>query len=207
MLLAFAPIALILTITPGAATAMVVRSTVRGGWRSGVATIAGNEVGVVVWALLSVLGISALIAASEIAFAVLKVVGAAVLIGLGVQSLLRSRRRAGTAPRSPVRPQRTRGTRRSFRDGLITSLANPKLAVFFVALFPQFVQHRDTALATTLVMASLIVAFDFAWYGAMSVAVSRAKRAVVESRFARWAERASGTILIAIGVRVAFEHR
>src|SRR4051812_15972513 len=129
MLWAFIPIAALVTVTPGAATAMVVRSAMRGGWRAGVLTIAGNSLGVIAWAVLSIAGISALVAASEVAFMVLKVTGAAVLVWLGIQSL----RRAPVG--APVAPRR----HRAFRDGLVTSLANPKLAVFFVALFPQFV--------------------------------------------------------------------
>src|SRR3954462_13851680 len=92
MLWAFIPIAALVTVTPGAATAMVVRSAMRGGWRAGVSTIAGNSIGVVAWALLSIAGISALVAASAIAFVVLKLTGAAVLVWLGVQSLRRSGR-------------------------------------------------------------------------------------------------------------------
>jgi len=86
-----------------------------------------------VWAVLSVAGISALVAASEIAFAALKVFGAVVLIWIGVGALRRSRR-AGEKPAENIQP--ARNPRRPFRAGLITSLANPKLAVFFVALSP-----------------------------------------------------------------------
>jgi threonine/homoserine/homoserine lactone efflux protein len=206
---AFIPIAALLTITPGAATAMVVRSAITGGWRSGVRVIAGNEIGVIAWALLSVAGVSALIAASEAAFVALKVTGAAVLIGIGVQSLRGARAHAtaetgSVAERTNQHPPRRR---RPFRDGLVTSLANPKLAVFFVALFPQFVGRRDTVLSATLVMVGLIVVFDFAWYTALSLLVSRAKRALDQSRLAQWIERISGSILIALGIRVAFESR
>ncbi len=101
-------------------------------------TIAGNSVGVVTWALLSIAGISALVAASEVAFVALKVVGAAVLVYLGVQSLRRA-----SAPAEPPSPRE----QRAFRDGVVTSLANPKLAVFFVALFPQFVGADGNVLA------------------------------------------------------------
>jgi hypothetical protein len=114
MLWAFVPIAALVTITPGAATAMVVRSAMRGGWRSALLTTAGNEIGVVVWALLSVAGISALVAASEVAFLALKIVGAVVLIHLGAQSL---RRGVAGVAREPS-PRR----RRALRDGLLTSL-------------------------------------------------------------------------------------
>ena len=95
----------------------------------------------------------------------------------------------------------------AFRAGVLTSLANPKLAVFFVALFPQFVGHRNTALTTTLLMAALIVIFDFAWYSVLAVTVSSAKRRLRRTRLARWAERVSGTILIGLGIRVAIEQR
>jgi threonine/homoserine/homoserine lactone efflux protein len=200
MLWTFIPIAALLTITPGAGTAMVVRSALRGGWRAAVLTIAGNSVGVVVWALLSVLGISALVAASEVAFLVLKLTGAVVLVWLGAQSLLR----AGRADRAPVTPV---VRRRAFRDGLLTSITNPKLAVFFVALFPQFVDDRAAVLPTTLLMAALIVVFDFAWYSGLAVLVSRAKREVMRTRVARWVERTTGAVLIALGVRVALEQR
>jgi threonine/homoserine/homoserine lactone efflux protein len=193
----FFPIAALMTIAPGPATAMVVRSALRGGWRAGVLTVAGNAVGVVAWALLSVLGISALVAASEVAFVALKVGGAAVLIWFGVQMLLDRE--------SPVAPRAS--GRGALRDGLITSLANPKLAVFFVALFPQFLEGRAAVLPTALLMAALIVAFDFAWYTALAVVVSRAKAAVVHSRALRWAERVMGAALIALGARMALEQR
>jgi threonine/homoserine/homoserine lactone efflux protein len=201
----FVPIALLLTLTPGAATAMVIRSAIRGGWRCGVRTVAGNEVGVIAWALLSVLGISALVAASAVAFVALKVVGAGVLVYLGAQSLLHARRRPGSPAVQVAAPAIMRP--RAFRDGVITSLANPKLAVFFVALLPQFVHRRGAVLASTVAMAGLIIVFDFAWYTALAVAVGRARSSIAETRLARCAERVSGTVLIALGVRVAIEHR
>jgi threonine/homoserine/homoserine lactone efflux protein len=197
MIWAFVPFAALLTITPGAATAMIVRSAASGGWRAGFKVMVGNEIGVAVWAVLSTVGVSALVAASEAAFVALKLVGAVVLIWIGVQSLRNARDGAAPAPRS----------RRPLRDGLITSLANPKLAVFFVALLPQFVGRRDMVLATTLLMAALIIVFDFVWYTTLSVLVSRARKAFDRTSLARWLERVSGTILIALGIRVAIEHR
>ena len=192
MLWAFLPIAALVTITPGAATAMVVRSAMRGGVRAGWLTITGNSVGVIAWALLSVAGISALVAASEVAFVALKVTGAVVLIWLGVQSLRRSGRVQIEAP-----------VQRPFRDGLVTSVANPKLAVFFIALFPQFVGARGDVLPTTLVMGAMIVCGDFVWYSLLAYLASRAKAGFMRSRVGRWMERTTGAVLIALGVRVA----
>jgi threonine/homoserine/homoserine lactone efflux protein len=205
MLWTFIPIAALLTITPGPGTAMVVRSAIRGGWRAGVLTVAGNSIGVVTWAILSVIGISALIAASEVAFLVLKVTGAVILIWLGVQSLRRAG--AGLGAHHGAAPGPRTPRRRAFRDGLVTSLANPKLAVFFVALFPQFVDERATVLTTTLLMAALIVSFDLVWYTALAVLVSRAGEGFRRTRLARRLERATGALLVALGARVALEQR
>jgi threonine/homoserine/homoserine lactone efflux protein len=196
MLWAFLPVAALVTITPGAATAMVIRSAMRGGWTAGVRTIAGNSIGVVAWALLSIAGISALVAASEVAFVALKVTGALVLVWLGIQSF----RRAGAAA-VEIEPRRAR----AFRDGLITSLANPKLAVFFIALFPQFVGERGDVLPTTLAMAAMIVCLDFVWYSTLAVLASRAKAGFMASRAGRWMERVTGSVLIALGLRVALD--
>ncbi len=198
MLWAFLPIAVLVTITPGAATANVMRSALRGGRRSGVWTIAGNSLGVVAWGLLSVLGVSALVAASEVAFIVLKVTGACVLVWLGVQSLRHAGRPVDAGPARVEHP---------FRDGLVTSFANPKLAIFFVALFPQFVGDRGSVLPTTLLMVALVVAFDFVWYTTLAVLVSRARAAYSGSRLSRRIERLTGAVLIGLGARVALEQR
>lgn len=203
MLWAFLPIAIVVTITPGPATALVVRSALRGGLRAAAATIAANSLCVLAWGLLSVLGISALVAASEIAFTVLKAGGAVVLVWLGIQALRRAGREepvgldggAGLAPRA------------AFRDALLTGITNPKLAVFFVALFPQFVPAGADVLTTTLLMAVTIVVLDVAWYGTLAAAVARARRSVIGGRLASWLERVTGALLVALGLRVALDLR
>lgn len=202
---AFIPIAVLLTVTPGAATAMIVRSAMTGGWRAGVRTIAGNEVGVIVWALLSVAGISALIAASELAFFALKVIGAAVLIGLGIQSLRNSRRHRPT--HAADQPDLALRRRHPLRDGVVTSLANPKLAVFFVALFPQFILPGAAVLPSALAMVAVIVALDLVWYSLLAYLVARARRAFAAGGWGRRIERLTGAVLIGLGIRLAFERR
>jgi threonine/homoserine/homoserine lactone efflux protein len=197
MLWTFLPVAALVTLTPGPATALVVRSAAHGGRRAAFRTVVGNATGVGMWAVLSALGVSALVAASEIAFAGLKVAGVAVLVWLGWQAL-----------RGRPSPRADRGLRRSpLRDGLITSAANPKLAVFFVALFPQFVPQGQPVLPTALVMAACIVAFDFLWYLTLATLVVRAKRAVLGSRLGRWIEQVTGAALLALAGRLALETR
>ena len=193
---AFVPIALALTLTPGPATALVVRHAARGGTRAAFRAVLGNVTGVAGWALLSALGVAALVAVSEAAFLTLKLVGVAVLVWLGVQALQGTR----SAPR-PV------SDRRIFGEALLTSATNPKLAVFFVALFPGFIPAGEPVLPWALAMAALVIAFDFAWYLTLAALVSRAGRSVVRSRLGRRLELLSGAVLLALAGRLALERR
>lgn len=196
-LAAFVPVALLLTLAPGPATALVVRNAVRGGRRRALLTTVGNSLGVFAWGAFAALGIAAVVATSAQAYTAVKLAGAIVLIVLGIQSLRRGRRSAPPPPSS----------RSAVRDGLFTSLANPKLAVFYVALFPQFVPAGAPVLPWALAMAGLVVAFDLVWYSALAYLVARARRAFVEGPWLRRAERLTGAVLIGLGLRLALERR
>lgn len=198
---AFLLVALVVVFTPGPATALVVRNAMHGGTRAAWSTTAGNSTGIFLWAAASVLGISALVAASEAAFATLKIVGAIVLAVIGVQALLRARRGVPADFGPPP------AGRSHYRQGLLTSFANPKLAVFFVALFPQFVPDGDPVLPATVLMASIIVVMDLVWFTVLALLVSRLKRTIVERGWARRMEAVSGGVLVALGVRLALISR
>ena len=200
-LVAFAPVAALLTVTPGAATALVVRSAATGGQRRALATTIGNSLGVLAWACFAAMGIAAVVATSAEAFTAVKLAGAVVLVLLGLQSL-RSHR---ADPARPGRPEPARGA--PLRDGLVTSLANPKLAVFFVALFPQFVPAGVPVLPSALLMAAMVVAFDLVWYSTLAYLVARARRAFVEGPWLARVQRVTGAVLVGLGVRLAFERR
>jgi len=193
----FAGLAVVVTLTPGPATALVVRSTLRGGRRAAFLTTLGNSTGVLFWGAASAAGIAALVAASELAFVALKIGGAVVIVVLGIQSW-----RA-----TPAAAAERRSTGRAFGDGVLTSLANPKLAVFFVALFPQFLSSGHSTLGAGLAMASFIVVLDLVWYSTLAVLVTRARRAIAQDRWSRRLERLSGGIMIGLGVRLALESR
>jgi threonine/homoserine/homoserine lactone efflux protein len=197
-LLAFVPVAALLTITPGAATALVVRSAVRGGRRRALLTTIGNSIGVFAWGCFAAVGIAAVVAASAEAFTAIKLVGALVLLVLGLQSL-RGHRAAATVAAPPGGAP--------LRDGLLTSIANPKLAVFFAALFPQFVPDGASVLGCALAMATMVVAFDLVWYSTLAYLVARARRAFVEGPWLARVERVTGAVLVGLGVRLALERR
>jgi len=202
-LLVFAGIAVLVTLTPGPATAMVIRSALRGGRRDALLTTLGNSIGVMFWGCASAVGISALVAASEAAFVILKVGGAIVLVSLGIQAVAHSRQKADL----PATPGLSTSSTRAFRNGLVTSLANPKLAIFFIALFPQFIPKGDPVLPTALGMSTLIVALDLVWYSAIALAVTRVCRVLVGSRWPGRLERITGSLMIGLGLRLALESR
>ena len=193
----FLLVALVVTLTPGPATALVLRVAARDGRRAALGTVVGNSMGVLMWATLSAVGVSSLILASQIAYDVLRFGGAALLIVLGVRSLLR--RDSDEAP-APLR--RLTG----WRIGVVTSAANPKLAVFFVALFPQFLSPGTSVLVPALLMGVVIVLYDIAWFSLLAWSVERAGRAL-RPRIRLLMERTTGAVLIGLGVRVAAEAR
>jgi threonine/homoserine/homoserine lactone efflux protein len=199
-LVEFVLVALVLVVTPGPATATVLRVAARDGRRAATSAILGNSAGVLVWASLSALGISSLVLASELAYDGLRVGGAVVLVLLGVRSLVGRRKAAD--PAAPEPPRRAAG----WRTGLVTSLANPKLALFFVALFPQFIPADAPVLPLALAMAATLVAFELLWYSLLAFAVVRAGNAlrpVVQRRI----EQGTGALMVALGLRLAREVR
>ena len=193
-LLGFVPVAVLLSITPGAATALVVRNAARGGRRHAFLTTSGNSIGVLAWGCFAAAGIAAVVAASAEVFDAVKLAGAVVLLVLGVRSLV-----------GRHAPEVTVSGRSAFREGLLTSLANPKLAVFFVALFPQFIPRGAPVLPRALAMAAVIVGVDLIWYSALALLVARARKAFTEGGWGRRIERVTGAVLIGLGIRLAFE--
>ena len=209
----FLLVALVVTLTPGPATAMVIRVAARDGRVAALRTIGGHSLGVLAWGALSAVGVSSLILASDIAYGMLRIVGAAVLIWLGVRTWWLTRRAAvdvgGTGPESEGSEAATGRApwvrRRSpWGVGLVTSVSNPKLAVFFVALFPQFLHPGDAVLPAALTMAGLIVLLDLVWFSVLAYAVERAAL-VLRPRVRRVLERIAGGVMVALGLRLATE--
>ena len=217
---------LLISASPGPAIAVILRRAAALGGRAAIPLVAGIEAGLFTWAVLAAVGLSALLAVSQVAYTILKVVGAGFLIVLGVLALreaVRERRRAKAqdqgsrqgpdpADEAPVVPRgilpaidgRTAlSGRRLFTEGLLTNLANPKAAVFMISFFPQFIPAGYPVLPTTLALASLQVTVEFTLYVLLALSVGRARRAFSRPRVRMGLEGASGAVLIALGLRVA----
>jgi threonine/homoserine/homoserine lactone efflux protein len=196
--LLFLGVITLLTVTPGADMAMVSRSVFLGGRPAAFATTLGIGAGCMVWAIASAAGVAAVLAASETAYDTLRLVGAAYLVWLGVQSLLAAR--SGQLEHASS----TRLTRQSpFRQGLLTNLFNPKIALFYTTFLPQFIRPGDPVLLLSIAMASVHIALGIVWLSAYAWLLDRAVDAFKSSWLRRALDAVTGTVLVALGIRVA----
>ena len=213
---AFLALSIIVIVTPGPDTAVTSRSALFGGTRGGVFTALGVSTGQAVWALATSAGIVALLVASEPVFFSVKMLGAAYLVYLGIMSLVSAFRAGGwngmAAPGEAQPPRRARlGAGAAFHQGLISDLSNPKMAAFFTSLLPQFVPAGVSgSVASFWAFAWLGLVFcamTFVWLAAYSWAVARAGDFLRRPRIRRTLEAVTGTVLIALGLRLATEQR
>ena len=206
---AFVAVATLLAVTPGADTLLVVRNVLTRGRVAALATVAGIAGGCIVHAVLSAVGVSLILVRSAEAFAVLRFCGAAYLMVLGAQSVRRWWRvddgaPAATDPEAALRPSRRL---RSFVEGLLTNVLNPKVGIFYLAFLPQFIAPGDPVLERSLLLAALHIGIGVVWLSVLSFGVGRI-RPLVESRLWRARlEGVSGAVLIALGVRLAAARR
>jgi threonine/homoserine/homoserine lactone efflux protein len=200
-LVLFAGAALLLAMAPGPSTVVVIWQTLRGGRRSAFGATMANELGLLVWALVAALGISSLVAASQVAYDVLRIGGAAVLVVLGVQSLIRARAVPLEVAGGPASESGWKG----FRIGLVTILANPKAAVFVFSFLPQFIPEGVPVLPSLLALSLVLVIVDTGWYIFLSWVVARSRRVLIRPRVRQRMEQVSGVVLVALGVRLAVE--
>jgi RhtB (resistance to homoserine/threonine) family protein len=199
--LLFLGIVALLTITPGADMAMVARSVLSGGRHDAFATTLGISAGCLVWAIASALGIAAVLAASQTAYDALRLVGAAYLVWLGLQSLHAAWRGAEPA----ARPSEGRSS--PFRQGLLTNLFNPKIAVFYSTFLPQFIGPGDPALLISMLLAGVHIALGVLWLSLYAWLLDRAVTAFKRSRVRRALDALTGTVLVGLGLRLAAERR
>jgi threonine/homoserine/homoserine lactone efflux protein len=206
---AFLAAVLLISASPGRAMALIVRRSALRGLRGAVPTVLGVELGLYVWALFAGAGFAALVAASEIGYVVLRIVGAGVLLVLGLRAWRAAwqARREGLADptgEEPASPRR-RPWPAAFGEGALVQLANPKAAVFMIAFYPQFVPSTGPVFTTTALLGLLQLAVEIPLYLTLAAGVARAgawfRRPRIRARF----EAASGTVLVALGLRVAFE--
>ena len=188
----FLVVAVIVVVTPGVDMALVTKNALLHGRRAALATALGVNVGIASWTLAAALGIAAIVRASAAAFAVVKFAGAVYLVYLGLQAL-RRRERVGVVPRRAA----------PFRQGLISNALNPKIAVFFTSLLPQF----GHSLPALLLLGALFNAIGLIWLTVYALAVARGRSVLQRPRVRAALDHLSGVVLVGLGVRLALERR
>ena len=196
---AFLAVSALVIVTPGQDTALTIRNTLARGRRGGVHTAAGVALGQLVWALAASAGLVALLSAWEPAFLALRIAGAAYLLYLGLTAL----RSAFTRAREPSAVLDERLRTPPLVQGLLSNLGNPKMAVFFTSLLPQFAPHGS--FVALLGLGAVFCVLTLTWLSGYALAVSRASQLLRRSRPWRTIEALTGAVLVALGVRVAAE--
>jgi threonine/homoserine/homoserine lactone efflux protein len=194
--LPFLAVSAVVVVTPGVDMALVTKNALLHGRSAARATALGVNLGIFLWTLAAALGLAAVIAASAPAFTAIKLAGAAYLVYLGLRTLLGRHDRVAVARRG-----------NSFRQGLASNLLNPKIAVFFTSLLPQFVDAEHAQPQDLLLLGLLFNCIGVAWLLAYAELAARGRDVLRRPRVKRALDRVSGVALVALGVRLALERR
>ncbi len=201
LFLAFVAISLLLAVTPGPDMALVTKNALAHGPRGVFLTTTGIALALVLWVTASAVGVAAVLKASSTLFSALKLVGGTYLAYLGIRAWLASRERPGdllagmkAAPAGSI-----------LRQGLISAGTNPKLGVFFVTFLPQFVDPHRQLLPQLLLLGSVFALIGWSWMNVYGLLVARIRDFITAPRVRQWMERITGTVLIGLGVRLAFD--
>jgi RhtB (resistance to homoserine/threonine) family protein len=204
---AFLAVAALLVVTPGADMALVSKNALLHGRRTALLTALGINAGIIIWTAAAALGVAALVRASATAFTVLKLAGAAYLVYLGLQAIWLSRRKS-----QPHDGRQDPGPRRidplsGFRQGLLSNLLNPKIAVFFTSFIPQFVSPGESVFLSSLTLGAIFNLMGVVWLLVFALFVSRAGDLLRRPRVKTALDRLTGCVLVGFGVRLATEKR
>lgn len=204
----------LLNVTPGPDTAYIVGRSVSQGRMAGLMSALGVSAGYCVHVLAVAFGLTALLAASTVAFTVIKVVGAAYLIYLGGRMLLAPPERDDTSveaetPEQTAAAKRPRPLKALFMQGFLTNVLNPKVVLFFLSFFPQFVDpHASHKAAAFVALGVVFIAMSTVWNSMVAwVAASVTRSVAGKPGIKRWLDRVVGTAFIGLGARLAFTTR
>jgi threonine/homoserine/homoserine lactone efflux protein len=201
----YVPVALVMAFTPGPATLFVLSRASAHGREAGLLSAAGLLTGTLGLVALAALGLTGVLAGAPFAFGVIKTAGAAYLVYLGLRTLVASKDRAATWAASPGRADAAADSRRFFRDGVVTELFNPKAALFYASVLPQFVDARRPDVPLQMfTLGAVFVVFGVLSLGLIAVFAgtlqARLRRSGAWQAAARWV---SGGVLVGLGLRLA----
>nr|WP_308294061.1 LysE family translocator [Streptomyces sp. UNOC14_S4] len=199
----FALVVGLLTLTPGLDTALILRTAALGERRGAWGAVLGIQTGTMIWGALTSLGVTALLAASPVAYEVLRWAGVGYLTWMGTRMLRDTWRNRGAAETTPEEVPEPGGFAAGWRRGLLTNLLNPKMGVFYVAVLPQFMPAGSSHVLMGLLLASVHVLLALVW-STVLIAFARAMRGWLRKPVARRVlDRVTGGVIVGFGVKLA----
>jgi len=201
-LLAFLGIATVLTVTPGPDMALVARVVFGRGRAAAWLTSLGVVSGYLLWGLASAIGVAAVLNASATLYTILRLIGAAYLIWLGVQALFSP----STEHEETTAPLETNKVG-AYRQGLINDLLNPKIGAFYTTLLPQFIGPGQPVFLTSILLAALFALIVTIWLAIYVLILAKAGKIFRRPAVRRTMERITGVVLVGLGIRLALEQR
>lgn len=201
---AFLLAVLVIAASPGPAMALIFQRAGLHGFRAAIPTVLGLELGLFIWALAAGAGLAALVAASEVAFWVLRIGGALFLAYLGIRAIRSGwRLRGQDGTEALPEPPRARSHAGAFGEAVVVQLANPKAAIFLIAFYPQFLPSDGPVLGPTIALGLIQVSVETVLYLGLAAAVGSASAWFSRTTIRRRLDYVSGAVLLALGLRVA----
>ena len=198
----FVFVASLLVMSPGPNGVLIAKTVPTSGRSAGFTNIAGFVAAFYVHGALSVLGISIILVNSAMAFAIVKYLGAAYLCWIGIKALLAAIR--GTQAAGVVAPARRRRTLvRAFAEGFLTNALNPKVSMFYLAAFPQFITIGETSAAASFLLVFIHSMINAVWFGVMVLLFSNLTAVARSGGFQRWLKGVTGVVFIGFGLKLA----
>lgn len=200
-ILTFAFVATLLVISPGPNGVLIAKTVPTSGRNAGLANVAGFLAAFYLHGALAILGISIILLQSAVAFSVVKYLGAAYLCWVGVKALIAAFKGEPQQAVSPAKHQRT--LLKAFGEGFLTNALNPKVSMFYLAAFPQFITIGETSAAASFMLVVIHSLINAVWFGAMVLLLDRFVSVAKNGRFQRWLKGVTGVVFIGFGAKLA----
>lgn len=201
-ILTFVFVASLLVMSPGPNGVLIAKTVPTSGRGAGFANVAGFVTGFYLHGALSVLGISIILVQSASAFAVVKYLGAAYLVWVGLKALYAAYK--GGEPTDEIAPAKhNRTLRKAYFEGLLTNALNPKVSMFYLAAFPQFINIGETSAAASFLLVFIHSLINAVWFGAMVLLFSRLAKVANGGGFQRWLKGVTGVVFVGFGLKLA----
>ena len=201
-ILGFMLAATLLVTSPGPNGMLIAKTVPSSGRNAGFAAIAGFFVAFYLHGALSIMGVSILLLKSATAFAIVKYLGVAYLCWIGLKALFAAYKGV-PAPVDVAPVRRSKNLRKAFGEGFLTNGLNPKVSMFYLAVFPNFLPLNDHRIASAFLLVFLHSMINVVWFGAMVLLFSRLRMVTGSGQFQRWMKGVTGAVFIGFGVKLA----